>query len=42
MDNNNTAFTCKNEPPIDQPREWFKDGICPHGCNSWLIELGLI
>ena len=18
------------------------DGICPHGCNSWLLELGLI
>lgn len=23
---------CKVEP----------DGICPHGCNSWLLELGLI
>lgn len=18
------------------------DGTCPHGCNSWMIELGLI
>ena len=18
------------------------DGTCPHGCNSWLIEMGLI
>ena len=18
------------------------DGTCPHGCNSWLLELGLI
>ena len=18
------------------------DGVCPHGCNSWLIEMGLI
>jgi hypothetical protein len=23
---------CKVEP----------DGTCPHGCNSWLIELGVI
>jgi hypothetical protein len=23
---------CKVEP----------DGICPHNCNSWLIELGMI
>lgn len=18
------------------------DGVCPHGCNSWIVELGLI
>ena len=34
MDNGMCKATdgCRVEP----------DGVCPHGCNSWLIELGLI